>query len=200
MPEIDQLPNNQNVGLLNSNWVISFTGSASFSAGAVSFDAAGNLSARSLAVNGGQASISNAGLATFKDMTINGGVALIDSAGAAQFANGSTLLNSNGSASFAGLALEISNVGDLSMAAASKLNISSGANQRAGNLTLIGGTKTIANTTITANTIIMLTRKTSGGTLGTAITYTLNAGVGFTVNSDNVLDTSTFSYLLIEVP
>lgn len=75
----------------------------------------------------------------------------------------------------------------------------SGANQRAGNLTLIGGTLTVSNTTITANTLIHLTRKTSGGTIGTAITYTLNAGVGFTVNSDNILDTSTFTYLLTEL-
>lgn len=80
------------------------------------------------------------------------------------------------------------------------LNWPSGANQRAGNLTLIGGTKTISNTAVTANTVVLLTRKTSGGTIGTAITYTLSAGVSFTVTSDNILDTSTFSYLLIEVP
>lgn len=81
----------------------------------------------------------------------------------------------------------------------SKLTIVSGANQRAGNLTLVGGTKTVANTSVTANTVILLTRKTTGGTIGFAVTYTLNAGVSFTVTSDNALDTSTYSYLLIEV-
>lgn len=80
------------------------------------------------------------------------------------------------------------------------LQVKSGGNQRAGNLTLIAGTLTVANTSVTASTIVMLTRKTSGGTLGTAITYTLNAGVSFTVNSDSALDTSVFSYFLIENP
>lgn len=70
---------------------------------------------------------------------------------------------------------------------------------RAGELTLITGTKTIANTTVTANTVIMLTRKTSGGTLGTAITYTVSAGTSFTVTSDSALDTSTFAFFMVEV-
>lgn len=80
------------------------------------------------------------------------------------------------------------------------LSMSSGSNQRAGNATLVAGTVTVSNTTVTANTIVVVTRKTSGGTIGTAITYTLSAGTSFTVTSDSVLDTSTFSYLLIEVP
>lgn len=90
--------------------------------------------------------------------------------------------------------------GNVIMAAGKLLTVPSGTNKRAGNLTLIGGTLTVSNTTVTANTIVMLTRKTSGGTIGTAITYTLSAGVSFTVNSDNILDTSTFSYVLIENP
>lgn len=79
-------------------------------------------------------------------------------------------------------------------------SVTSGANQRAGNAVLVGGTVTVANTTVTANTIVMLTRKTSGGTIGTAITYTVIAATSFTITSDSVLDTSTFSYFLIEVP
>lgn len=85
-------------------------------------------------------------------------------------------------------------------ATAKVMSIASGTNQRAGNATLVGGTVTVANTTVTANTIISITRKTSGGTIGTAITYTLSAATSFTINSDNILDTSTFSYFLIEVP
>lgn len=88
----------------------------------------------------------------------------------------------------------------ITMTAASLLSITSGANQRAGNAVLVAGTVTVSNTTVTANTIVMLTRKTSGGTIGTAITYTVSAGNSFTITSDSVLDTSTFSYLLIEVP
>lgn len=89
---------------------------------------------------------------------------------------------------------------DVQMATAKLLSIASGSNQRAGNLTLVGGTLTVNNTTVTTNTVVLLTRKTSGGTIGTAITYTVSAGNSFTVNSDNILDTSTFSYFLIEVP
>lgn len=80
------------------------------------------------------------------------------------------------------------------------LAMSSGANQRAGNIALIGGTIAVANTTVQANTVVLLTRKTSGGTIGTSITYTVTAGVGFTITSDNILDTSTFTYVLIDVP
>lgn len=88
----------------------------------------------------------------------------------------------------------------IEMATASPLVVNSGTNQRAGNAALVGGTVTVNNTTVTANTVVMLTRKTSGGTIGTAITYTLSAGTSFTISSDNILDTSTFSYFLIEVP
>jgi len=74
------------------------------------------------------------------------------------------------------------------------------ASSRAGNATLVGGTIAVAVNTVTADSIVMITRKTSGGTIGTAITYTLNAGTGFTINSDNILDTSVFSYFVIENP
>lgn len=70
---------------------------------------------------------------------------------------------------------------------------------RAGNATLVAGTVTVANTTTTANTVIQLTRKTSGGTIGMAVTYTLSAGASFTISSDSALDTSTYSFLMIEV-
>lgn len=86
----------------------------------------------------------------------------------------------------------------ITMAVASLFTVVAGTNTRAGNAVLVAGTVTVANTTVTANTLVMLTRKTSGGTLGTAITYTLAAGTSFTINSDSALDTSTFSYFLIE--
>lgn len=90
--------------------------------------------------------------------------------------------------------------GGVYMATAGALSIASGTNQRAGNAVLVAGTVTVANTTVTANTIVMLTRKTAGGTVGTLITYTVTAATSFTINSDSALDTSTFSYMLIEVP
>lgn len=94
----------------------------------------------------------------------------------------------------------LTQAGTLLMATAKALAIASGTNQRAGNAVLVAGTVTVANTTVTANTIVLLTRKTSGGTPGTLITYTVTAATSFTINSDSALDTSTFSYLLIEVP
>lgn len=90
--------------------------------------------------------------------------------------------------------------GGFSIAVAKPLSMASGTNQRAGNAVLVGGTVTVSNTTVTANTVVLLTRKTSGGTIGTAITYSLSAGTSFTITSDNILDTSTFSYVLVEVP
>lgn len=79
---------------------------------------------------------------------------------------------------------------------ATKYNTPTGSNASAGNATLVAGTITVTTTAATANSIIMLTRKTSGGTLGFAITYTTTTG-SFTINSDNMLDTSTFSYFII---
>lgn len=79
------------------------------------------------------------------------------------------------------------------------LELKSGTGARAGNATLVGGTVTVSNTTVTANTLVHLTRKTSGGTIGTAITYTLSAGTSFTITSDNILDTSVFTFMLVEL-
>ncbi len=63
-----------------------------------------------------------------------------------------------------------------------------------GNATLVGGAVTVADPLITANSIIVVTRKTAGGTPGTGFTYTLNAGVGFTITSTSGTDTSVISY------
>lgn len=67
-----------------------------------------------------------------------------------------------------------------------------------GNATLIAGTVTVNTTAVKTASVVLLTRKTSGGTLGTAITYTISNGVSFTINSDSALDTSTFSWLIVD--
>jgi hypothetical protein len=78
-----------------------------------------------------------------------------------------------------------------------KISLSTtGTSPNAGNAVLVAGTKTVATTSVTAATIIMMTRKTAGGTVGTSLTYTLNPGVSFTITSNNVLDTSTISWIL----
>ena len=72
-----------------------------------------------------------------------------------------------------------------------------GAN-RSGNVSLVGGgIVTVANTSVTANTIVMVTRKTAGGTPGTGFTYTVTPGVSFTVISSDPADLSLISYTLI---
>lgn len=87
----------------------------------------------------------------------------------------------------------------ISNTAGKGLQLKSGTGARGGNAVLVGGTVTVTNTTVTANTLVLLTRKTSGGTIGTAITYTVSAGASFTINSDNILDTSTFTFMLVEL-
>lgn len=72
---------------------------------------------------------------------------------------------------------------------------STGTSPAVGNATLVGGTKTVTTGAATTNSFVLLTRKTSGGTIGTAITYTITNG-SFTINSDNPLDTSTFTWVI----
>lgn len=107
-------------------------------------------------------------------------------------------------------AFEIRNINDASMisidyignivmpVAGNGIQLKSGANQRGGNATLVGGTIAVANTTITANSVIIFNTKTAGGTLG-SYSYTLNSGVGFTINSSSAIDTSTLSYFIFEL-
>lgn len=81
----------------------------------------------------------------------------------------------------------------------SGLQIKTGTNSRIGTGTLSGGTLTVANTSVTANTRVFLTDTTSGAltNVGT-MTVVTTAGTGFVVTSSNVLDTSTFNWLLVE--
>ncbi len=77
------------------------------------------------------------------------------------------------------------------------LKINATVNVRIGNAVLVGGTVAVANTSVTTGTYVFLSRKTIGGVAGN-LTYTLSAGVSFTINSDNIADTSTVTYLLVE--
>ncbi len=89
--------------------------------------------------------------------------------------------------------------GDVVCATAGKgLQLKSGTGARGGNATLVAGTVTVTNTTTTANTLVLHARKTIGGVAGN-LTYTLSAGASFTINSDNIADTSVVTYHLIEL-
>ncbi len=80
------------------------------------------------------------------------------------------------------------------------LQIKSGTNARIGSATLTGGSSgAIANTSVTASTII-LTSVSALGTVTTAkaMLITKNAGVGFTITSADATDTSTVQWTMIE--
>lgn len=76
--------------------------------------------------------------------------------------------------------------------------ISTGAAKTAGTATFVAGTVTINTTAATATAIIVVQRKTSGGTPGTREDITKVAGTSFTVTSDIVADTSTFDWYIVE--
>lgn len=77
------------------------------------------------------------------------------------------------------------------------LQVKTGTNAKIGQATLVGGTKTVANTSVTANSKIFLSDSTPGGTLGN-LSYTKSVGTSFTITSSNVLDTSTIDWYIVE--
>lgn len=62
---------------------------------------------------------------------------------------------------------------------------------------LVAGTKAVADTAITANSVILYNRSLTGGTTG-QLSYVLNAGVGVTFNSTSGTDTSTIVYIVLK--
>lgn len=68
---------------------------------------------------------------------------------------------------------------------------------RMGAAVLVGGTVTVTNRIVTANSRIFLTRSTTGGTVG-HLSYTISAGTSFTINSSSGTDTSTINWMIIE--
>lgn len=65
-----------------------------------------------------------------------------------------------------------------------------------GKVSLSAGSTTVANTSITANSIIRLNRQASGGTLG-ELSVTLTANTSFTINSSSGSDTSSVYYEVV---
>lgn len=75
--------------------------------------------------------------------------------------------------------------------------IKEGSNARMGTATLIGGTITVSNTSITANTRIFYSVSTAGGVQG-FLSSTQSAGASFTISSSNVADISSIVWELKE--
>lgn len=87
--------------------------------------------------------------------------------------------------------IQIKNVGG-------KFLIKEGSNASLGAATLIGGTVTVANTMVTANSRIFLTTNTPGGVPGwLQVSARINA-TSFTILSSSVADISVVSWLIIE--
>ena len=82
--------------------------------------------------------------------------------------------------------------------AASCLKLSQAANGAMNVATLVAGTVTVSNTTVATGDRILVTRVSTGGTVGAALTYTISNGVSFTITSDNLLDTSVVLWVLLK--
>lgn len=83
------------------------------------------------------------------------------------------------------------------------MRIKEGSNARSGQSVLVAGTVTVANTSITANSRVQLTRAIGGGTRGLLEVGTVVNGTSFVINSVDstgtpVADTSTINWLIVE--
>jgi hypothetical protein len=76
------------------------------------------------------------------------------------------------------------------------MKFKSGSNMRLGQATLLSGTVTVNNTTITANTMIFMQR-VSGSNEG-HLEYSITAGTSFTITSTNTWDDGVINWLLVE--
>lgn len=77
------------------------------------------------------------------------------------------------------------------------LRVKEGANAKLGTATLAAGTVTVLNSSITANSRILLSRSTPGGTPG-ILSYSTSVGTGFTITSSSSSDTSSVIYFIVE--
>lgn len=76
--------------------------------------------------------------------------------------------------------------------------IAEGANARMGIATLVGGAATVANTSVTADSRIMLTSQGEGGTPGSLRVDTRTPGTSFHIQSSSAADTSTVAWVIFE--
>lgn len=78
------------------------------------------------------------------------------------------------------------------------LNVKEGVNGKQGVATLVGGTVTVSTTSVTANSRILLTTNTVGGTAGFLVVSARVAGTSFTILSSSGTDTSVVAYQIFE--
>jgi hypothetical protein len=78
------------------------------------------------------------------------------------------------------------------------LTIKGGTNAKIGTVTLAAGAATVANTSVTASSVIFLTVQNGTTTTGTVSVGTITAGTSFTIVSSNTSDTTTVAYMIVE--
>lgn len=82
--------------------------------------------------------------------------------------------------------------------AGSGFRIKEGSNAKMGTATLVAGAAVVSNTSVTANSRILLTSNADGGTPGWLRVSARTAGTSFTITSSSGTDTSTVAYLIME--
>jgi hypothetical protein len=88
--------------------------------------------------------------------------------------------------------------GDLWLNSAGKgIRVKEGSNARLGTATLVAGTVTVSNTSVTANTRIFYSVQAPGGTQG-FLSVARVAGTSFTLTSTSATDTSVVAWFLVE--
>lgn len=89
--------------------------------------------------------------------------------------------------------------GDVSLMTAGKgLKIKEGANAKMGSVALVSGTATVSTTAVSANSRIILTGNSDGGTPGWLRVSTRVAGTSFTITSSSGTDTSTVAWVILD--
>lgn len=78
------------------------------------------------------------------------------------------------------------------------LKVNEGANGKQGTATLVAGTVTVANTSVTANSRIFLETNTPGGTPGWLLVSARVVGTSFTILSSSATDTSVVAWEIFE--
>lgn len=84
------------------------------------------------------------------------------------------------------------------IAQGSGYRVAEGSNCKQGTATLAGGTATVSNTAVTANSRIFLTSQADGGTPGFLRVSSRVPGTSFTITSSSGTDTSTVAYEIFE--
>lgn len=78
------------------------------------------------------------------------------------------------------------------------LAVKEGSNAKQGTATLTAGSVVVSNTSVTANSRILLTSQVDGGTPGFLRVSARTAGTSFTITSSSGTDTSTVAYQIFE--